>query len=219
MRLFFCGGAKRVEIRIVRREGSARFRAALRASRAAVFETLALSGIVGGQRRQQFGLVVREIQVHAHVRGQRHQRDQIGGLHLCANEFLRGIDGSFDLFRLHRRKIKKEQNQSPVARVQRRRRLLSGTQQRARSGRTRDGRFRRAGGCRLVRIFEIESGNLLLLPILQEREVSFFQIPNEVPLLVVCDHIHQHELARNLNARLIPSGLPALLGHGRRRRL
>ena len=210
-------GAEGVEIRIVSREGSACFRGALRTSRAAVFEALALSGIVRDQRRQQFGFIVREIQVHSHVRGQRHQRHQIGGLHLCVDEFLRGFDGSLDLFRIHRRNIKKEQNQSPVARVQRRRRFLGGAQQRARPGCTRDDCFRGAGGCQLVYILEIESGNLLLLPILKDRKVSLFQIANEVPLLVVCDHIHQHEFTRDLDARFVRSGLSGLLGKHRRR--
>ena len=211
-------GVEGVEIGVVRGKRSARFCRPLRASRAAVFEALALSGMECGQRRQQFGLVIREIQVHTHVRGQRHERHQIGGLHLGINEFLRRIDGAVNLFRIHGRKIKKEQNQSPVARVQRRLGLLSSTEQRP-PGNTRYGRLRRAGGCQFVYILEIESGNLLLFPILQEREISFFQVPNEVPLLVVRDDIHQHEFARNLNACLIDSRLSALLGYHRRCRL
>ena len=172
-----------------------------------------MAGVVGGQSRQQLGLLVREIQVHAHVSRERDKGHQISRLHLCVDEFLRGLDRPVNLFRLHGRKIKEEQNHSPVARVQRRRSLLPGTQH-GPACHSRYGRFRGAGSCQLVHIFEIKSGNLLLLPILKKREVSLFQVANEVAILVVRHYIHQHEFAGNLNARLSLSGL--LSRHWRR---
>ena len=69
----FAVRAERVEIRVVSRKGSARFCCAFRASRVAVFKSLALAGVVRGKGRQQFGLVVSEIQVHMHVRCERYQ--------------------------------------------------------------------------------------------------------------------------------------------------
>jgi len=132
---------------------------------------------------------------------------------LVPTNFFCGFHGPVNLLRLHRGEIKKEQNQAPVTRIQGRRRLLPRPQQRSLFCGTRDGCFRSAGGGQIVYILEIKCGNFLLLAILEESEVSLFQIANEIPLLVVCHNVHQYEFRRNLNARL---GLAHLLSkHGR----
>ena len=74
------------------------------------------------------------------------------------------------------------------------------------------------GKRQLLDIFEIETRNLLLLPILENCEVLALQISNEIPFLVARHHIHKHEFCRCTDRRraLLRS---RLLGKHRERKL
>ena len=67
----FAVRAEGVVVRVVGREGAAGLGLSFGTPGAAVVESLAFSGSVCGKGREDSRLVIREIQVHAHVRGQR----------------------------------------------------------------------------------------------------------------------------------------------------
>jgi len=127
------------------------------------------------------------------------------GCILVPTNFFAASTDAVNLLRFHRGEIKKEQNQAPVTRIQGRRRLLLPTATALPVLRQPETVASAAAGVGQIVYFSKSMWNFLLLAILEESEVSLFQIANEIPLLVVCHNVHQHEFIRNLNARL---GLP-----------
>ena len=121
-------GVERVEIGIVFGERAAGLRGALGASRGAVVEALPFAGIVTGEHGGELLLIIGEIAVHVHVGGKRNDGDQIRGLHLLVNEFLRRVHRAVNLLGLHGGKVEEEEDQAAIASIERWRSFLAGVQ-------------------------------------------------------------------------------------------
>ena len=65
----FAVGAKGVVIGVISRERTPGFRCSFGASSVSIVESLAFAGGVPGKRGRDFGLVFREVQIHAHICG------------------------------------------------------------------------------------------------------------------------------------------------------
>ncbi len=196
-------GGEGVVVRIVWRERAAGFSRTFGRAFGASIVSLALAGAVRAQRRQNFFLIVGEIEIDVHVRRKRDERDHVGRKHFFFDELRCRIHAAIDLLRIHAGKIEEQKDEPAVARIDLNR--IRGVQQ---TGIRRVARNAIHGGFgstrrgERVHVFEIKSRDVLLLAVFGEREVFAFQIADQVAVFVARDDVDQHEFRRDAHAIL-----------------
>ncbi len=103
----FAVGVEGVVVGVIGGECAGGFGGSFGAAGGAVVEALACAGCVCGEHAEDFGLVVGEIEIDAHVGGQGDEGDQVGGLHAGLHEFFGGVDAAIDLLGVHAGEVEK----------------------------------------------------------------------------------------------------------------
>ena len=164
---------------------------------------LALAGAVGAQGRENFFLVVGEIEIDVHVRRERDERDHVGGEHFFFDEFRRGIHAAIDLLGIHAAEIEEQEHEAAIARVDLN--GIRGVEQagiRSVAGGAGDGGVGCASGGECVDVFKIEGGDVLFFAVFGQGEVGLFQIADQISVAVARDDVDEDEFGRDVHAVL-----------------
>ena len=189
-------GIEDVVLGIVNGEGLTGIGRTFGRARRAQFESGVRAQVEGLQDDLQLFAIGGEVLVDGDGISQRHNRNQIGWLHLLVEVILCGVGRAFDLVGLHRRQVE-EQDDQPAIFDRRLLRIGSGS-----AGRDRLHLFRwRAQQIRLLhrdllhvfRVLDVEGRYLLRLVVFQHGEVFRFQVAHRITILVAHGDVHQHQ--------------------------
>ena len=199
----FSIGGEGVVIGVVGREGAAGFGCAFGRTFGACVVALALAGTVGAQRREDFLLVVGEIEIDMHVRRERNERDHVGREHFFFDEFCGGIHAAIDLLGIHAAEIEEQEDEAAVARIDLN--GVRGVEQasvRCVTSGAGDGGIGCARGGECVDVFKIEGGDVLFFAVFGEGEVGLFQIADQIAVAVAGDDVDEDEFGGDVHAVL-----------------